>query len=69
MRPGNEFVRYFTELPGDVKVSGAPSIRMTSPQVMFQQIIYDGLVGDQFLRNFTTTYDLARSRMIFGIPG
>ncbi len=26
-------------------------------------------VGDRFLRNFTTTYDLARSRVIFAIPG
>lgn len=66
---GNEFVRYFTELPGEVKVSGAPSIRVTGPEVMFQRIIHDGLVGDQFLRNFTTTYDLSRSRMIFAIPG
>jgi hypothetical protein len=65
---GNEFVRYFTELPGDVQVSGAPSVRMARPRVMFQQIIHDGLVGDQFLRNFTTTYDLARARMIFAIP-
>jgi hypothetical protein len=35
---------------------------------MFQQIIHDGLVGDRFLRNFTTTYDLARSQMIFATP-
>jgi hypothetical protein len=62
---GHEFVRYFTELRGDIKVSGAPSIRVTDPEVMFQKIIYDGLVGDRFLRNFTTTYDLASSRMIF----
>jgi hypothetical protein len=62
---GHEYVRYFTELAGDVQVTGAPSIRMTNPQVMFQKIIYDGLVGDRFLRNFTTTYDLARSRVIF----
>lgn len=66
---GNEFARYFTELPGDVKVTGAPSIHMTGPQVMFQKIIYDGLVGDKFLRNFTTTYDLPNSRMIFAIAG
>lgn len=65
---GHEFVRYFTELRGDVQVSGAPSIRMTNPQVQVQQIIYDGLVGDRFLRHFTTTYDLARSRVIFAIP-
>jgi hypothetical protein len=66
---GHEFVRPFTELSGTVQVSGAPSIRVTDPQVMLQKIIYDGLVGDQFLRNFTTTYDLVRSRMIFAIPG
>lgn len=36
---------------------------------MFQQIIFDGLVGHRFLRNFTTTYDLANSRMIFALPG
>jgi hypothetical protein len=65
---GNEFIRYFTELPGDVKVSGAPSIRMTGPQVMFQQIIHDGLVADRFLRNFTTTSDLAGSQMLFVTP-
>jgi hypothetical protein len=41
---------------------------MTDPPVMFQEIIYDGLVGDSFLRNFTTTYDLPRSRMIFSSP-
>ena len=38
---------------------------MTAPRVMFQEIIYDGLIGDQFLRNFTTTYDLPNGRMIF----
>jgi predicted aspartyl protease len=65
---GHEFVRYFCELHGDVTVSGAPSITMTNPPVMFQKIIHDGLVGDGFLRNFTTTYDLANSRVIFAIP-
>lgn len=36
---------------------------------MVQKIIYDGLIRDQFLRNFVTTYDLARSRMIFALSG
>jgi hypothetical protein len=43
--------------------------RVTDPPVMFQKITYDGLVGDRFLRNFTTTYDLAAARMIFALPG
>jgi antitoxin (DNA-binding transcriptional repressor) of toxin-antitoxin stability system len=32
---------------------------------MFQQVIYDGLIGDSFLRNLAVTYDLPNSRMIF----
>lgn len=65
---GREVVRYFTDLRGDVTVSGSPAAHVTDPPVMVQKIIYDGLAGDRFLRNFTTTYDLARSRMIFAIP-
>jgi hypothetical protein len=42
---------------------------MTNPPVMVQKIIHDGLLGDRFLRNFTTTYDLPRSRVIFAIHG
>ncbi|HYK34247.1 MAG TPA: hypothetical protein VEV63_19900 [Streptosporangiaceae bacterium] len=41
---------------------------MADSDVMFQKIIYDGLIGDRFLRNFTTTYDLVNSRMIFAVP-
>jgi hypothetical protein len=40
-----------------------------NPDVQFQEIIYDGLLGDRFLRNFIVTYDLPRSRMIFTLPG
>jgi predicted aspartyl protease len=62
---GHEYARYFTSLPGDISVAGAPTFRQQKPQVMFQEIIHDGLIGDTFLRNFVTTYDLANSRMIF----
>lgn len=55
-------------MSGDISVTGAPKIRMSNPEVMFQKIIYDGLIGDRFLRNFTTTYDLVNSRMIFAVP-
>ena len=65
---GHEYARYFTILPGSISLTAAPALRQHDPQVMFQKIIYDGLIGDAFLRNFVTTYDLANSRMIFA-PG
>lgn len=65
---GHTFARYYTALRGDVSLAAADRIRQSDPDVMFQEIIYDGLVGDRFLRNFTVTYDLPRSRMIFAPP-
>jgi hypothetical protein len=62
---GHQFTRYFAGVLGDIGVAGAPHYHVTAPDVMFQKIIYDGLAGDRFLRNFTTTYDLANERMIF----
>jgi len=66
---GYEFTRYFAPMSGDIAVTGASQFRMTAPEVMFQKIIHDGLVGDSFLRSFTTTYDLENARMIFSSPG
>jgi predicted aspartyl protease len=65
---GHKFVRYFATVDGDVSVTGAPDFVVSRPEAMFQKIIYQGLVGDAFLRNFTTTYDLVGSRMIFNRP-
>ena len=43
---------------------GAPHLGMRDPEVMVQRIIYDGLVGDAFLRNFLVTWDIAGSRLV-----
>lgn len=63
---GHAYTRFFTRLAGSIHATGAPSVAQTEPEVMFQRIIYDGLVGDAFLRRFTVTYDLSRERVIFG---
>ncbi len=62
---GHSFIRYFTELPGNICLKDAPSISQKKPDVMFQKIIHDGLIGNSFLKQFTVTYDLAHSQMIF----
>jgi len=64
---GHSYTRYFTKLTGPVGLPDSP-IKMESPEVMFQNIIYDGLVGIFFLREFRVTYDIPRSRMIFRLP-
>jgi hypothetical protein len=62
---GHEYTRHFTTLTGVVRVPGAPSLAQRDPEVMFQRIIYDGLVGDAFLRNFTVTFDVPNARLLF----
>jgi len=65
---GHAYTRFFTRLDGSISATEAPSVAQTDPEVMFQRIIYDGLVGDAFLRRFTVTYDLPRERVVFCAP-
>jgi len=62
---GNAYLRCFTRLDATVHVAGEPTLAQEDPEVMFQEIVYDGLIGDAFLRGFTVTYDLPGARMIF----
>ena len=59
------YLRCFTRLDATVHVAGEPTLAQEDPEVMFQEIVYDGLIGDAFLRGFTVTYDLPGARMIF----
>ena len=61
---GNDFTRSFARLEGTIRLADAPHVAQRDPDVMFQRIVYDGLVGDAFLRNFVVTYDLAASRVL-----
>ncbi len=65
---GHEYARHFTKIAGGVRLSSAPDVFEDDPDVMFQKIIYDGLLGTAFLRRFRVTFDLANERVIFGSP-
>lgn len=65
---GHAFNRYFTTLNRAVHLPDHPEMKVESINVMFQKIIYDGLVGHFFLREFTVTYNLKKSEMIFRKP-
>lgn len=62
---GHVYIRHFGKLKGSIRVKGVKEISQIDSSVQFQKIIYDGLVGDEFLRQFQVTYDLPHSRMIF----
>lgn len=65
---GHSYARHFAKIAGTISLSSEPHIRQQNPKVMFQKIIYDGLIGDSFLKQFIVTFDLPRSRMIFANP-
>jgi hypothetical protein len=62
---GHRYVRYFASVRGAFRIRGTTEVVQRDPAVMFQRIIYDGLIGDAFLRRFDVTFDLARSRIGF----
>ncbi len=62
---GNRYVRSFTRLAGAIHPAGAPELAQDTPEVMFQSIIHDGLLGHAFLSRHAVTWDIPRSRLAF----
>lgn len=62
---GYTYHRYRAEVNGRVSVAAEPTLAVQNPQAMFQEIIYDGLVGTDILERYDVTYDVGRSRMLF----
>ena len=61
---GNGYTRTFMQLGGPVHPAGAPELVQDDPQVMFQEIIHDGLIGKDFLARYAVTFDLPGSRIV-----
>jgi hypothetical protein len=61
---GYRYTRRFTTLVGRVHPTAAPELGQDDPDVMFQSIIHDGLVGDAFLRRFAVTFDVADGSLV-----
>lgn len=58
------YIRYFSKIAGPIAPAAVPELKQADLKVMFQKIIYDGLIGNDFMKRFTVTYDLANSRII-----
>lgn len=62
---GHRYVRRVARLPGAIHPIGAPGLAQVDAEAIFQEIIYDGLVGGSFLGRYDVSYDLAHSRLRF----
>ncbi len=65
---GHTYARFFTTLDAPIGFVDAPTLHRTGLRTMFQEIIHDGLVGNEFLSSFVITYDLPRERVIVMDP-
>ena len=63
---GHDYTRTFSRLSGPIHPTAAPGLAQDDPDVMFQRIIHDGLLGDAFLRRHVVTFDVAEERIVFG---
>lgn len=63
---GQPYTRRFTKLPRAVHAVEAPHVGVSKDAtVMFQKIIHDGLLGQEFLRAHVVTFDVPHAAMIF----
>lgn len=62
---GYHYVRHNGNLRGTIQLRDAAGISQKNLNVLFQKIIYDGLLGTSFLKKYLVTYDLTNHRMIF----
>lgn len=61
---GRKF-RSFASQMGKVEVSDSPSLVQEKTPVVFRKLLADGVLGQEFLRRYTVTFDLSNSELIF----
>jgi hypothetical protein len=66
---GNSYTRRFTTLIGRIHPAGFPELGQDDPEVMFQRIRYDGLVGQAFLSRFVVTFDVRGASLVLAPAG
>src|SRR5262245_24130828 len=61
---GHRWTRHHATIAGSVYLAAAPQTAQAAPRVQFQDIIYDGLIGTDYLGHYRVTYDIAGGRLI-----
>jgi hypothetical protein len=57
--------RVYSKVEGKVNLSEASEIVQTDPQICFEDIIYDGVIGIDFFKDKVVTFDVPAKRVIF----
>jgi len=58
--------RFFVKIKGEVKPEAKSLKPQKKPTVMFQKMLYDGMIGNDFFKDRVTTYDLENSILAVG---
>jgi len=61
---GFDYTRHFATVAGPIAPAAAPQLEQRDFKALFQEIIYDGLIGDDYLSRYTATFDLPGGRLI-----
>jgi hypothetical protein len=62
---GHYYERFFTEIKGEISIDGNPGISQQNPRAIFQDIVYDGLIGHDFLKRYQVSFDIDHKEMVF----
>ena len=62
---GHDYERFFAEIEGEIAMDKNPDIMQKNPRAIFQDIIYDGLLGHDFLKKYLVSFDIDNKEMIF----
>lgn len=60
---GNRYLRAFARLDGEIHPAGSPELAQRDPEVMFQRVIHEGLLGHAYLSRFSVTWDLPGAQL------
>jgi len=61
---GHDFTKYYSEVK-KISLTDHPKQVDTSHKVAFTEIIYDGVIGNEFLKLWKVTFDVSGSQMVF----
>jgi gag-polyprotein putative aspartyl protease len=66
---GYQWTRRWATVSGEVYFAAAPETAQAGARVQFQGIIYDGLVGTDYLERYRVTFDVSGSRLVLSPRG